>query len=260
MTTISVIIPSLNDGVLLEQCLTALTAQTRRADEIIVVDNGSTDNTASVARSFGARVVCEPVRGIPSATARGFDAARCDVLARLDADSVPDATWIERVHDHFASDSDLTAVTGTGEFYGAKPWVHRAGERFFLGGYFWFFPLVLGHAPLFGSNLAIRRSAWERLEPRFQRTTPRIHDDLHLSMLLEPDMTVVYDEDLRVGVSARPIVSPRRLLRGAWWAVPTTRATMIGDSLLRRRVRRARAQSRANARSDAGTTRSSARG
>ncbi|NBX23632.1 MAG: glycosyltransferase, partial [Microbacteriaceae bacterium] len=61
MVTISVIIPSLNDAVLLDQCLSALRSQTRLPDEIVVVDNGSTDNTADVAKSFGARVVEEPV-------------------------------------------------------------------------------------------------------------------------------------------------------------------------------------------------------
>lgn len=246
MVTISVIIPSLNDAVLLDQCLSALRSQTRLPDEIVVVDNGSTDNTADVAKSFGARVVEEPVRGIPSATARGFDEATCEVLARLDADSIPDETWIERVHDHFDRNHDLTAVTGTGEFYGSKPWVHRAGERLVLGGYFWFFPLILGHPPLFGSNLAIRKEAWERLEPKFQRTTPRIHDDMHLSMLIESDMHVAFDDELRVGVSARPLVSPRRLVRWVWWAVPTALATSRDAALIGRRRRRRRERSRSN--------------
>ena len=57
MSTISVVIPVYNDAALLRRCLEALAAQTRRADEIVVVDNGSTDDSAEVARRGGARVV-----------------------------------------------------------------------------------------------------------------------------------------------------------------------------------------------------------
>lgn len=238
MPTISVVIPALNDAPMLEQCLNALRTQTRLADEIIVVDNGSEDDTVAVATRYGCRVVHEPVRGIPSATARGFDEAQMDILARLDADSIPDQDWLARVDSHFAEDTDLTAVTGTGDFYGSKRWVHWAGRTFYLGGYFWFFPFVLGHTPVFGSNCAIRKTAWLELEPQFLRTTPKVHDDLHLSMLMTPEMTVRYDKDLRVGVSARPLVSVRRLARGAWWAIPTTRATMVHEGLLSRRRKR----------------------
>src|SRR4029453_8593816 len=55
MGTISVIVPSLNDADFLAVCLDALANQTRRADEVIVVDNGSTDATAEVAAAAGAR-------------------------------------------------------------------------------------------------------------------------------------------------------------------------------------------------------------
>lgn len=235
MPSITVVIPCLDDAPYLEACLGALAKQTHRPGEIVVVDNGSEDHTVDVARRFGARVVYEPIKGIPSATARGFDEAHMEILARIDADSIPEPDWVERVEAHFAADPELTVVTGTGTFYGSKRWVHRAGEIFYLGGFFWFFPSVLGHWPIFGSNCAIRRSAWERLEPRFQRENPRVHDDLHLSLLLEPDMKVVFDPALKVAVSARPLLNLRRIWRGAWWGYTTTRATMGKDSLRRRR-------------------------
>ena len=73
MGTISVIVPSLNDAGYLAVCLDALAMQTRRADEVIVVDNGSTDATAAVARATGARVVDQPVRGmLPRASRRTY--------------------------------------------------------------------------------------------------------------------------------------------------------------------------------------------
>ncbi len=240
MPTISVVIPALNDAEMLEQCLEAIRLQTRQPDEIVVVDNGSEDNTAEVALQFGARVVFEPIRGIPSATARGLDEATMDILARLDADSVPAADWIDRVHEHFDGHPEVAAVTGTGEFYGSKDWVHWAGRKFYLGGYFWFFTWLLGHPPIFGSNCAIRQSTWHRIHETYLRHEPKIHDDLHLSFRIEPDMQVVYDPELKVAVSARPLTSLRRLSRGAWWGYTTSRASLTEESVLERRRNRKR--------------------
>lgn len=238
MARLSVVIPALNDAEMLERCLTRLSEQTRQADEIIVVDNGSTDNTAAVARYFGARVVFEPVRGIPSATAAGLDAARGDICARLDADSVPAHDWLERIEKHFAEDPRLTAVTGSGDFYGSKAWVHWAGRRLYLGGYFWFFEWLLGHPPIFGSNCAIQTEAWHRIRDHFHRTEQRIHDDLDLSFQIQPDMTVKYDRDLTVGVSSRPLTSARRLTRGVWWGWTTVDANRQIEPVFERRSRR----------------------
>ena len=55
-------------------------------DQIIVVDNGSTDRTAEVARSYGAQVIAEEVRGYGRAYKRGFSAATSDVIVTLDGD------------------------------------------------------------------------------------------------------------------------------------------------------------------------------
>lgn len=238
MPTISVVIPALNDAQMLEQCLTALQQQTRQPNEIVVVDNGSEDATASVARAFGCRVIWEPIRGIPSATARGLDEATCDILARLDADSIPSPDWLERVYQHFQGHPEVAAVTGTGEFYGSREWIHWAGKKFYLGGYFWFFTWLLGHPPIFGSNCAIRKSTWQRIHETYLRHEPKVHDDLHMSFRMAPDMEVVYDPTLTVAVSARPLTSLRRLSRGAWWGYTTSRASTVDESAFARRRKR----------------------
>ena len=82
MSTVSVIIPCLDDAVFLSACLEALGRPSRRADEVIVVDNGSSDDSVAVAEAAGVRVIREPRRGIWAATAAGFDAATGDLLAR----------------------------------------------------------------------------------------------------------------------------------------------------------------------------------
>lgn len=213
MSTISVVIPCLDDAGYLAACLDALTRQTRPADEVIVVDNGSTDASAEVALAAGARVVSQPVRGIWPATAAGFDAASGDLLARLDADSVPAVDWLERVEQRMSRRDRPTVVTGTGVFYGQtapRRWIAR---HLYLGGYFTVIGALLGHPPIYGSNYAIRSDAWLVLRDIVHRDRADLHDDLDLAWWLRPGMRVVYDRALVVGVSARPFDSFSELAR-----------------------------------------------
>jgi glycosyltransferase involved in cell wall biosynthesis len=242
MLRVSVVIPALNDAVMLDQCLTALAVQSRPADEIVVVDNGSTDDTADVARRFGARVVPEPLRGIFPATAAGFDAATGDLLARLDADSVPPTDWIERIVDAFDENPALDLLSGPGDFYGSNRVVHWLAENLYIGGYIWFVGALLGHAPLFGSNLALRSSAWRRLRTEVHRDLREIHDDLDLAIHVAPDMGVRFDPTLRVGVSARPFASFAGFQRRIEWAFGTLGLNWRERSLLDRRAERRRVE------------------
>lgn len=81
--TITVIIPCLNEEQGIEQVLRRLPDF---VDQTIVVDNGSTDRTSDVARSLGAYVVREEVRGYGRAYKRGFSAATGDIIVTLDGD------------------------------------------------------------------------------------------------------------------------------------------------------------------------------
>src|SRR3954470_16213255 len=112
---------------MLRAALAALAGQTRAADEVIVVDNGSTDDGAAVAAAGGARVVRESVRGIPAATARGFDAAPGGVLVGMSAGSRPPANWPGRLKGDLDGEPGLVAVTRPGRFYGSTPLVHALG-------------------------------------------------------------------------------------------------------------------------------------
>lgn len=128
--TISLIIPALNEA----ECLPALLQETPRTllHEIIVVDNGSTDATAAVARASGALVIGEPRRGYGYACAAGVAAATGDILVFMDGDGsfVPDELQ-GLVEPIIAGQADL--VLGTrfrgGMSAGAMPPHQRFGNH-----------------------------------------------------------------------------------------------------------------------------------
>lgn len=244
MVFISVVIPSLNDARMLEHCLAALARQTRQPDEIIVVDNGSTDDTAEVARTAGARVVTEPRRGVLRATAAGFDAARGDILGRLDADSRPASDWMARLEERFGADPTLFGLTGPGDFYGCGPAWRFIGKNIYIGGYYWFMKLFLGQVPFFGSNMAMRREAWSDLRPRIHRENPRVHDDLDISFALDPAMAVELDKGLIAYVSARPFDTVSGFLWKVDWAFRSMGIYLSEVSWLTRRRLKADARKR----------------
>ncbi len=240
VTTISVVIPARNDAEMLAACLEALARQTRPADEIVVVDNGSTDTTALVARTAGARVVEEPEPGIPQAASAGYDAATGELIARLDADSIPPSDWLEHAVERFEQDAGIAVLTGIGDFYGATPLVHTLGRVIYLGGMLVALTPYLGHPPIFGSNFVMRREVWAELAPEVHRHQREIHDDLDLSLHIKPWMRVVYDSRFRVQVSARPFATFSGLRRRVSWVVPTLRNHWPEDSPWARRRTRSR--------------------
>jgi glycosyltransferase involved in cell wall biosynthesis len=81
--TITVIIPCLNEEQGIQQVLTHMPPF---VDEVIVVDNASTDRTSEVARQLGAKVIREEVRGYGRSYKRGFSNATGDIIITLDGD------------------------------------------------------------------------------------------------------------------------------------------------------------------------------
>ncbi|HEY0238871.1 MAG TPA: glycosyltransferase family A protein [Friedmanniella sp.] len=118
----SVVVPAHNEADGLAATLEALRAQdVDAAYEVLVVDNASTDATAAIARSFEARVVTEPRRGVCQARQSGVDAARGVLVASTDADSVPPPDWLRRLDAGFRADPTLVAVAGPCR-YADPPW------------------------------------------------------------------------------------------------------------------------------------------
>lgn len=216
--SLTVVIPVKDDARHLERCLEALAQQVRLPDEVVVVDNASTDDSAAVARHAGAQVLHEPAPGIPAAASTGYDAVPGGVIVRCDADTVPPPDWLRRVHAAFERDPGLVALTGPGAFYDLPAARACLARTFYMGGYFWGMRAAIANVPLWGSNMALRVSAWEGVRDRVHRDDPLVHDDADLSFALGSTARVRFDRRLVVGVSGRTFESRASLRRRFRWA------------------------------------------
>ncbi len=122
MTKVSVVVPVYNGGDAFRACLGSVLACSPQADEVIVVSDGSTDDSAQTAESLGARVVRLTKQGGPSrARNEGVRAASGDLVLFVDADvSVPPDT-VARVKAIFEADPELDAAFGSYDDRPADP-------------------------------------------------------------------------------------------------------------------------------------------
>lgn len=197
---VSLVIPVYNEADRIAACLEAVAAQTSKPYEVIVVDNNSTDETRQVAESFAfVRLITAKRQGVVHARTKGFDAARGDIIGRIDADTRIPENWVSILQQKFTENVD--AVSGSVGYYDVpypnlfdKIDLHfrsRAarlmGDRVFLQ----------------AANMAIRRSAWRKIR-RHLCAKAGIHEDFDIAIhLSERGYNVAFSPELRAEISAR---------------------------------------------------------
>jgi GT2 family glycosyltransferase len=108
---ISVIVCSYNGARTIGDCLEGLAGLDYPRFEVIVVDDGSSDATASIARMYGVRVISTPNQGLSAARNTGLAAATAEIVAYTDDDARPDPHWLTYLAATFM-DSSHAAVGG----------------------------------------------------------------------------------------------------------------------------------------------------
>ncbi len=167
---LTILMPCLNEEKNIGYCVQqagAYLSDQNLSGEVLIVDNGSTDNSASIAVKHGAKVIQEPCRGYGRALRKGLSAAKGDVIIFGDSDTTYDFSDLDLIYMPLAS-GEKDFVTGD-RFKGlmeegAMSWSHRLGVPFLS----WCGRLKFGvkihdwHCGLRG----IRRDALEKLEFR----------------------------------------------------------------------------------------------
>lgn len=200
---ISIVIPVYNEADSLGACLEAISRQTIRPHQVIVVDNNSTDGTARLAQNFDfVTLLSERRQGVVHARNRGFAAADGDIIARIDADSILPVGWLESIEEIFES-KRVDAVSGAPHYYDFP--LARLADAIDM-------PLRARLARklrdtnfLWGANMALRRSAWKSVR-RELCAGSGMHEDFDLAIHLQRrGFVVAYDETLLANVSSRRI-------------------------------------------------------
>lgn len=114
MISISVVIPAWNAARYIGDAVDSILSQSAAPDEIIIVDDGSTDSTAECVRKFGSRVtlIAQPNAGVAAARNRGIAAAQGEAIALLDADDLMAPRRIELQRAVLAQDPDCAIALG----------------------------------------------------------------------------------------------------------------------------------------------------
>ncbi|MBX5441230.1 MAG: glycosyltransferase family 2 protein [Solirubrobacteraceae bacterium] len=186
---VSIVVVTYESAAALEALLPALARELADGDELIVVDNASTDGSADAARAAGARVIANPANaGFAAACNQGAAAATGDLLVFLNPDSVPEPGFREAIAAPLGGgfdawmglvlDGDRINTSGGVVHFTAIAWAGQAGE-----------PAAAAPAQprevgfLSGACLAIPAATWRSLggfDPAFFM----YHEDVDLSLRL----------------------------------------------------------------------------
>jgi glycosyltransferase involved in cell wall biosynthesis len=212
--SVAIVIPAYNEERFIGKCLESCIDQTSVPDEIIVVNNRSTDDTASIVRRYQEANPDIDIRlidqnehqGIAPTRNCGFDHAQSDIISRTDADSIVANDWVETIRRRF-EDPDIDATSGPIVFY----------DMPFRGFLFWLDCLLREKVQsrarnerfLIGANMALRTQAWKSVRQLTQLDLEdRLHEDVDLALtLFKNDFEIGYDAGMVAGMSARRVES-----------------------------------------------------
>ncbi len=172
---ISVVIPAYNAGDTLDRCLAAVKAQEDEHFEVIVVDDGSSDATASICAQHGVVHLQNAQRVGPAISRnRGADASSGQILAFTDADCVPPTDWLRDIRKWLEV---APVVCGT---YHPAPWQNALGRFANLDWHLYWFRFIPAETDSFSmGNVAFRREVFfdrERLEEHFFKRVAAAED------------------------------------------------------------------------------------
>ncbi len=198
---ISVVLPAYNEEARIKKCLDSLRRQTRKPDEIIVVDNNSTDNTAKIIKTYKeVTLIKEKEQGIIPARNAGFDKAIGDIIARCDADTILPDNFVKDIESDFKNNPSIVAVSMPVTFYD-MPIINRM--KFLYYPYMFIPKLLIGHYSLVGPGMAVRKSAWKKIRKDLCTDHSEVHEDVDVSLHIKKHGEIYHDKNIMVMASGR---------------------------------------------------------
>lgn len=211
--SISIVIPVYNEEDQIKDCLDSIAMQTVVPDEVIVVDNNSTDSTAEIARTYPfVRVIKETNQGRGYARTTGFNAVKSDIIGRIDADSRISKNWVETALLRFENDDQITGLTGIGKT-SFIPGVHSIKTTFFSHSYYWYVRAGFRTTTMWGATMAMRRYAWEQVSELVCNDDKLVHEDQDVSLWIASlGGKIVQDNNLKIVASGSDYMNIKKAL------------------------------------------------
>ena len=211
--TLSLIIPAYNEEHHLKDCLDSVAAQTRQPDEVLVIDNNSSDSTAIIARKYPfVTILTEKNQGMIYARNTGFNAATSTLLGRIDADTVLPIDWVEKVHKFYTNEQNMDmALSGSGYFKNVRfPKIHSL----FIDSFFITNSLLFGKTLVWGPNMVMPAHIWQHIKDKTCPENPAIYEDVDISLhLKEAGIKTSWMRSLRVGTRQKHLSNPLKMLQ-----------------------------------------------
>lgn len=224
--TVSVIIPMYNEEKMIGRCLESFAVQTIPADEILVVDNNSTDECKKIAEVFkNVTVINEKEQGMIPARNKGFNNAKSTILARCDADTIVPKNWIEQIKKTFAEET-IDGLTGPAELH---DFPLRKGFKYIQKiTYFDTWKLIKKYHVLYGSNMAITKSVWNKIKSEVEMDEKKVHEDQDLTKkIIKVGGKIKFDTNFYCYISSR--LYTHRPVKFAQYINKTLRALIEED-------------------------------
>jgi glycosyltransferase involved in cell wall biosynthesis len=203
---ISVVIPAHNEEKCIANTIKAVLAQDHKDFEVIVVDNSSNDRTSEIVSTFPVKLVHEHRKGLLMARECGRLNANGEIIANIDADCLPDTSWLSRGEKHFL-DEKVAAVTGPYDYYDGQ-WMFRyvslllQKNLYFLMNLVLQFSFIKKGAVLIGGNNFIR-SATISKAGGYNTSIKFYGEDTDTARRVLEYGRVVFDRKLNMKTSAR---------------------------------------------------------
>jgi cellulose synthase/poly-beta-1,6-N-acetylglucosamine synthase-like glycosyltransferase len=161
---VSVIVPVRDGESMISACLDSILATDYPPDrrEILVVDNGSSDGTASLIQARPVRYLREPKRGVSNARNRGIAESRGEILAFVDADCLVEPQWLTELVRPF-EDPEVGSVAGDLQHTPPTTAAERQAAR--MLGNWQRFAFTSDPAYPITANAAYRRDVLDRIGP-----------------------------------------------------------------------------------------------